>query len=65
MSWLLIVVLQVAPPLVLVGPQAPAAAPLVITLADALERAKQNDATFQPPLPPAIAHKPRRRCCRP
>ncbi len=47
MSWLLIVVLQVAPPLVLVGPQAPAAAPLVITLADALERAKQNDATFQ------------------
>jgi outer membrane protein TolC len=47
MSWLLFFALQVAPPLVLVGPQAPAAAPLVITLADALERAKQNDLTFQ------------------
>jgi outer membrane protein TolC len=46
-AWLLICALQVAPPLVLVGPEPPAAAPAVITLQDALERAKQNDVTFQ------------------
>jgi len=45
--WLLVFALQVAPPLVLVGPEAPAAAPVVITLQDALDRAKQNDLTFQ------------------
>ena len=46
-SWLLILALQVAPPLALVGPEAPAAAPVVITLQDAIERAKQNDVTLQ------------------
>jgi outer membrane protein TolC len=46
-AWLLVLTLQVAPPLVLVGPEAPAAAPVVITLQDALDRAKQNDLTFQ------------------
>jgi outer membrane protein TolC len=47
MSWLLLVALQTAPPLTLVGPEGPAAAPLIITLQDALERAKQNDVTFR------------------
>ncbi len=46
-AWLLIFLLQAAPPLALVGPDAPAGAPAVITLQDALDRAKQNDATFQ------------------
>ena len=46
-AWLIILALQVAPPLVLVGPDTPAAAPVVITLQDALDRAKQNDLTFQ------------------
>jgi outer membrane protein TolC len=44
--WILFFALQTAPPLALVGPQAPAAAPAVITLHDALERAEQNDLTF-------------------
>jgi outer membrane protein TolC len=35
------------PPLVLVQPEAPAAPPLTLTLQDALDRAKQNDAQFQ------------------
>jgi len=38
---------QPGPPLTLVHPEAPAAPPAVITLQDALERAKQNDAQFQ------------------
>jgi outer membrane protein TolC len=46
-AWLFILMLQVAPPLVLVQPEAPANAPLVVTLQDALDRAKQNDTTFQ------------------
>ena len=46
-AWLLILVLQAAPPLALVGPDAPASAPLVVTLQDALDRARQNDTTFQ------------------
>ena len=46
-AWLLFLTLQAAPPLALVGPEAPGAAPAVITLQDALERAKQNDVTFQ------------------
>ena len=46
-AWLLFLTLQAAPPLALVGPEAPASAPLVITVQDALERAKQNDVTFQ------------------
>ena len=45
-AWLLILMLQAGPPLALVQPEAPAAAPLVITLQDALDRAKQNDQTF-------------------
>lgn len=45
--WLIILTLQAGPPLALVGPDAPAAAPVVLTLQDALERARQNDATFQ------------------
>ena len=56
-AWLLFLALQLAPqpaapqsgsgvPLTLVQPPAPAAAPAVITLQDALERAKQNDVTF-------------------
>jgi len=35
------------PPLALVQPEPPAAAPVVITLQDALERAKQNDQQFR------------------
>jgi outer membrane protein TolC len=35
------------PPLQLVRPEGPAGAPIVITLADAIQRAKQNDAQFQ------------------
>src|SRR5689334_14870879 len=35
-----------APPLQLVQPEGAAGAPIVITLSDALERAKANDATF-------------------
>jgi outer membrane protein TolC len=35
------------PPLVLVQPDAPAAPPVMVTLQDALDRAKQNDAQFQ------------------
>ena len=35
------------PPLTLVEPAAPAGAPLLLTLQDALERAKQNDQQFQ------------------
>ena len=46
-AWLLILMLQAAPPLALVQPEAPAAAPPVITLQDALDRAKQNDLAFQ------------------
>src|SRR5262245_48679094 len=38
---------QSAPPLPLVQLQAPPGAPLVLTLTDALQRAKQNDAQFQ------------------
>ncbi len=34
------------PPLTLVQPEAPAGAPLLLTLQDALERARQNDPTF-------------------
>ncbi len=43
---LIFLMLQAAPPLALVGPAAPASAPLVLTLQDALDRAKQNDTTF-------------------
>ena len=46
-AWLLFLTLQAGPPLTLVQPEAPAAAPLVLTLQDALDRARQNDATFQ------------------
>lgn len=46
-AWLLILMLQAAPPLALVHPDAPAAPPAVITLQDAIDRAKQNDAQFQ------------------
>jgi outer membrane protein TolC len=46
-AWLLFLILQTAPPLALVGPEAPASAPAVITLQDALDRARQNDLTFQ------------------
>ena len=35
------------PPLVLVQPEAPAAPPAMVTLQDALDRARQNDAQFQ------------------
>lgn len=38
---------QTGPPIQLERPSAPSGAPAVITLADALQRAKQNDATFQ------------------
>lgn len=38
---------QTGPPLSLVHPEAPSGPPLVLTLQDALERAKQNDAQFQ------------------
>jgi outer membrane protein TolC len=44
---LVFLMLQAAPPLALVGPPAPASAPVVITLQDALDRARQNDMTFQ------------------
>ncbi|HZR25524.1 MAG TPA: TolC family protein [Vicinamibacterales bacterium] len=44
---LLIAMLQAGPPLTLVQPDSPAAAPVTITLQDALERAKQNDAQVQ------------------
>ena len=46
-AWLLFLTLQAGPPLTLVQPEAPAAAPLVLTLQDALDRARQNDTTFQ------------------
>lgn len=46
-TFLLIAMLQAGPPLTLVQPDSPAAAPAVITLQDALERAKQNDQQFQ------------------
>jgi len=46
-AWLFVLMLQAAPPLVLVQPEAPANAPLVVTLQDALDRSKQNDTTFQ------------------
>ena len=39
--------LSSAPPLTLVRPEGPPAAPLVITLIDAIERARSNDAQFQ------------------
>src|SRR5258708_38393131 len=35
------------PPIQLAKPDAPAGAPAVLTLADALQRAKQNDLTYQ------------------
>jgi outer membrane protein len=38
---------QTAPPLPLAHPEAPSAPPLVVTLQDALQRARQNDAQFQ------------------
>ena len=38
---------QTGPPLSLVHPEAPSGPPLVLTLQDALERAKQNDSQFQ------------------
>ena len=38
---------QIGPPLPLVHPEGPAGAPLVVTLQDALQRAKQNDVQFQ------------------
>jgi outer membrane protein TolC len=46
-AWILFLTLQVGPPLTLVQPDAPAAAPALITLQDALDRARQNDLTFQ------------------
>jgi outer membrane protein TolC len=46
-AWILFLTLQVGPPLTLVQPDAPAAAPALITLQDALDRARQNDITFQ------------------
>jgi outer membrane protein TolC len=39
--------LSVGQPPALAQPEAPASAPLVITLPDAIERARQNDAQFQ------------------
>jgi outer membrane protein TolC len=44
---LLFLILQAGPPLALAQPEAPAGPPLVVTLQDALDRAKQNDTTFQ------------------
>ena len=44
--WILVAMLQAGPPLALAGPEVPAAPPLVVTLQDALERAKQNDPQF-------------------
>ena len=44
---LLLLMLQAGPPLALAQPEAPAGPPLVVTLQDALDRAKQNDTTFQ------------------
>src|SRR5207249_9651175 len=38
---------QTGPPLSLVHPEGPAGPPVVLTLQDALQRAKQNDAQFQ------------------
>ena len=46
-TFLLIAMLQAGPPLALVQPDSPAAAPVTITLQDALDRAKQNDAQVQ------------------
>jgi outer membrane protein len=46
-AWLLFLTLQSGPPLALAQPEAPAGPPLVVTLQDALDRAKQNDTTFQ------------------
>lgn len=49
-----------APPLTLVQPEAPNAPPAVVTLQDALERAKQNDTQFQAASADAeIAHQDR------
>ena len=48
---------QTAPPLALVHPEAPSAPPLVVTLQDALQRARQNDAQFQSSVADAeVAH---------
>ncbi len=44
--FLFVVVLQARPPLTLAQPPGETAAPIVITLKDALDRAKQNDQTF-------------------
>jgi outer membrane protein TolC len=44
---ILIALLQATAPLALVQPEHPAAPPVMITLTDALERAKQNDQQFQ------------------
>ena len=38
---------QASPPITLVGPEASSGPPLVMTLQDALQRAKENDAQFQ------------------
>ncbi len=46
-AWLLFLVLQAGPPLTLAQPEPPVGPPTVITLQDALERARQNDTTFQ------------------
>jgi outer membrane protein TolC len=46
-AWLLFLALQAGPPLALAQPEAPAAPPALITLQDALERARQTDLTFQ------------------
>jgi outer membrane protein TolC len=45
--FLFVAVLQARPPLTLAQPPGDTAAPIVITLTDALERAKQNDQQFQ------------------
>jgi outer membrane protein TolC len=45
--FLIVVMLQAQPPLTLAQPPGETAAPVVITLKDALERAKQNDQPFQ------------------
>ncbi len=59
------------PSISLVRPEAPTGPPLVVTLADALQRAKQNEPAFlAAAADAAIAHGDRvqaqsRRCCRP
>jgi outer membrane protein len=57
---ILVAILQAGPPLALVQPESPAGPPLVVTLQDALDRAKQNDPQFLTALADSqIAHEDR------